>query len=232
MTRIAIASVMMALVPGMARAGDIHARIGAFFPRADTGAANDLFRDANELYTHGGDLSGVDSKDWIGVFGGLEYSVGFGELIEVGLHVDGYGRTLDTSYRDFVDEDGFEIFQTLKVTAVPTGVTLRFAPGSRTGIEPYVGGGIDAVWYRYEEFGDFIDFRDAAQPVIPDDFVSEGWAFGAHAVAGVRIPINYDFAIVAEGRYLWAEAEMGRDFRRNRIDLTGASATLGVLIRF
>lgn len=230
--RLLIASALLALVPGVADAGDIHARIGAFFPRADMGRENSLFADVNELFTRDSSLAGIDSGDWVGAFGGAEYSIGIGELLEVGLHVDGYGRSLDTFYRDFEDDVGRDIQQTLRLTVVPTGITLRIAPGNRAGIEPYVGGGIDAVWYRYEEFGDFIDFFDPAQPIVPDAFEADGWAFGAHAVAGVRVPLNYDFALVAEGRYLWAQDDMGQDFRLNHIDLSGGSVTLGVLIRF
>jgi opacity protein-like surface antigen len=216
-----------------ASAGDLQIRLGPFFPRTDTGADNDLFRDVNELFTRDASLEGVDSSDWIGVSGGAEYSFKLGAApVELGFHVDGYGRTLETSYRDFTDDFGGEIFQTLKVTIVPTGATLRLVPGWRGSFQPYVGGGVDAVWYRYEQFGDFIDFFDPDLTVTGFSFLDEGWAFGVHVVAGVRIPINYDFAITAEGRYLWAETEMGGDFRLNRIDLTGASVTLGLMVRF
>jgi opacity protein-like surface antigen len=224
---------VLSLPAAEARAGDLQLRLGALFPRADTGAENDLFRDANELFTRDATLAGVDSKDWIGVTGGAEYSFRLGEApAELGFHVDGYGRTLETSYRDFTDASGNEVFQTLKLSTVPTGVTLRLVRGLRGSFQAYAGGGVDAVWYRYEEFGDFIDFFEDDLPVFSDSFLSQGWAFGAHVVAGVRIPINYDFAITAEGRYLWAEKEMGGDFRLNRIDLTGASVTVGVMVRF
>jgi hypothetical protein len=206
--------------------------LGAFLPRADTGAQNDLFRDVADLYTLDASLDGVSKSDWVGVAGGVEYSFRLSDApVELGFHVDGYGRTLETSYREFQDEFGREIFQTLKLSTVPTGVTLRLVPGWRGSFQPYVGGGVDAIWYRYEEFGEFIEFFDPDFPIEFESFLSEGWAFGAHVVAGVRIPINYDFAITAEGRYLWAEKEMGGDFRQSRLDLTGATVTLGFMIR-
>lgn len=223
----------LSLPAARASAGDLQVRLGAFFPRADTGADNDLFRDVNELFTRDATLEGVDSADWIGISGGAEYSFRLADApIELGFHIDGYGRSLETSYRDFTDADGREVFQTLKVSAVPTGVTVRLVRGLRGSFQPYVGGGVDAVWYRYEEYGDFIDFFEAGLPVYSDAFLSEGWGFGAHVVAGLRIPISYDLALTAEARYLWAAKEMGGDFRRNRIDLTGVSATVGVMVRF
>jgi hypothetical protein len=71
-------------------------------------------------------------------------------------------------------------------------------------------------------------------------FKDNGTAFGAHGVAGFRVYLNRDFAIVGEGRYQWAKAkEMGHDFAPNpesglinRIDLSGYSATVGLHVRF
>ena len=71
-----------------------------------------------------------------------------------------------------------------------------------------------------------------------DAFVADGTAFGFHVLGGFRYYLNRDFAIVAEGRYQWATDEMGDDFSPNAaglvntIDLSGATATLGVHIRF
>jgi len=226
-------ALILLCAPGPAAASGLHLRVGAFFPRADTGAANDLFRDANELYTRDLDtLEGVSASDWVGLYGGAELTGAVGDYLEVGVHVDGYGRTLDTLYKDFVDADGRDIFQTLKLTIVPVGATVRFIPTRREVIAPYAGGGVDLIYYKYEEYGDFVDFADTELPVVSDAFLSEGWTLGLHAVAGVRVPLNYDWSIVGEVRYQWGEHDMGDDFRLNRIDLTGASATIGVHVRF
>jgi opacity protein-like surface antigen len=151
---------------------------------------------------------------------------------EVGFFIDGYSRTVNTSYRDYVRPNGREITQSLKFSMVPVGATVRFGPTRRGAVAPYVGGGIGFVAWEYEEYGDFVDFDDFDLPVIEDAFFSEGTAFMWHAVAGIRIPIGDDFSLVAEGRYQWSEDDMGDDFRGNRIDLSGASATLGLNIRF
>jgi hypothetical protein len=47
------------------------------------------------------------------------------------------------------------------------------------------------------------------------------------------VPLGHDFAITAEGRYQFAQKKrMNDDFDQNRIDLNGASATIGVRLRF
>jgi opacity protein-like surface antigen len=218
----AVGALAFALAPMRAAAGALDLRAGAFFPRADS----NLFDDVNELFT-------ADKDDWVGFTGGAEYSFSVADHVEVGLHVDGYGRTLDTEYRDFERPSGRPIEQTLKLTTVPVGATLRFvANPSRGAFTPYAGVGADVVFYEYEEFGDFIDFFDDDLPVSSDDFIDSGAAVGFHVAAGLRIPFGDDFSLVAEGRYLWAKADMGDDFRDNEIDLSGPSATIGINLRF
>ena len=121
----------------------------------------------------------------------------------------------------------------------PLGLSVRFVPTSKKAkIVPYVGGGVDAIFWQYEEYGDFIDFADPELPIYADAFVADGTAFGVHALGGLRVYINRDIAIVGEGRYQWATDEMGDDFSPNAgglvntIDLSGATATIGVHIRF
>lgn len=209
------------LTAAPSQAGGLDLRLGAFFPRADS----NLFRDDSELYT-------VEKDDWRGFAGGAEFAWGLGDRFELGVHLDGYGRTNHTEYRDFERESGRPITQSLKLTSAPLGFTVRFVPGGRGSVTPYVGAGADVVFYEYEEFGDFIDFEDEDLPVIADDFISRGAFPGFHVVAGLRIPINYDFSITGEARYLWAKGDMADDFRGNELDLSGPSATIGVHVSF
>ncbi len=214
--------------PSPASAGGLDVRLGAFFPRADS----NLFLDDESLYF-------VSKEDWAGFSWGIEYNHVLAKYLEVAIHVDGYQKTIDTSYRDFVRPDGSDIFQTLKLDIVPFGVTVQLVPTSkRTKVAPFLGGGVDLFYWKYQEFGDFIDFFNPDLPVDPDHFISDGVTFGFHATGGVRIYLNRDFAIVVRGAYQWAEATMGGDFSPNepglinRLDLSGASVTLGLHVRF
>jgi hypothetical protein len=224
---------------GPASAGGLDLRIGGFFPRMrDCGVPSSqradytLFQDDCELYMLG-------KGDFDGVYGGIEYNQVLADYVEVGLSFDGYSKTHDTSYRDYVRPDGSEIRQSLKLTMMPLGLTVRLLPTSkRNKVVPFVGGGVDAVFYQYEEWGDFIDFYDPTYPIRPDNFKSDGTAFGLHAVGGLRVYLNHDFAIAGEGRYQWASDEMGDDFSPNepglvnKIDLSGWSFTVGLHVRF
>jgi hypothetical protein len=234
-------TLLVLIVAAASRAGasGFDARIGAYFPRGN----ETLFQDDRDLYLKDG--APLEKSDFYGVYGGAEYNQVLMKNVELGISLDGYGRTVDTSYRDYVRPDGSEIRQSLKFSQIPLGVTIRFLPTSkRAKIVPYVGGGVDAVFWNYEEYGDFIDFlspdcyTDLGCPIVPDHFRSHGTAFGFHALGGFRVYLNRDFAIVGEGRYQWAEDDMGEDFAPNgpglvnRIDLTGATFTVGVHVRF
>jgi hypothetical protein len=228
-----------------AAAGGLDLRIGGFFPRGrDCGIASaqpaeyTLFQDACELYL-------VTASDFDGVYGGIEFNKVLTDYVEVGVHYDYYSRTVDSSYRDYTWDDGSEIRQQLRLRAAPLGVTIRFLPTSkRAKIVPFVGGGIDAIFYKYEEYGDFVCFPPASgscrfdYDVVPDAFVSESVAFGYHALGGLRVYLNRDFAIVGEGRYQWGKDDMGDDFAANepglvnRIDLSGWTFTVGLHVRF
>jgi len=221
---------LLAALPATARASSLELRIGAFFPRADS----NLFRDDSSLYT-------VSKNDWTGVSGGAEFSFMPSDHIEVGFSLDGCGRTVDTNYRDYTRADGREIFQSLKLTLVPLGATVRFFPADRYAtVSPYVGVGGDLIFYKYEEFGDFIDFQSPGPglDIVADHFRSDGAHPGAHVTGGLRFRIGHDFSILGEGRYQWSTVTLGDDFRAQpgqdalRLDMSGWSAVVGLSIRF
>jgi len=213
---------LLAGLPASGLAGGIELRGGGFAPRAQS----NLFDDDSELYN-------VDKKDWAGGTGGVEFSMKLAPNLEMGFSLDGYGRTLDTHYRNYTRENNREIFQTLQLTVVPVGVSLRLVPTSRRArLAPYAAVGADLFFYRYEEYGDFIDFQSPDFDIVSDSFISEGVAPGFHVAGGLRVPFGHDFALTGEVRYQWAKVDMQDDFRDFKIDLSGASVTLGVLLKF
>ncbi len=227
---------------GSASAGGFDVRIGGFFPMGSDAYNPDpnatpvfLFGDLNALYTRHADPDrGVRTRDFRGVFGGIEYNTAVAPYVEVGISLDAYGRSIDTSYRDHIrSEDDSEIEQTLKLSAVPLGVTVRVMPTGKNAVfVPYLGAGVDVLFYIYEEQGDFIDFEDPDYAIESDLFRDSSAMLGAHAVGGLRVYLNRDFAIVGEARYQWARKDMGEDFSNYRLDLSGASFTVGLHVRF
>jgi hypothetical protein len=227
-----LAVALAAGLPTAAFADGLEIRLGAFFPSTGAGTGEscqtecNIFEDANALF-------GATKSGWTGPFGGIEYSRRVSPHVELGLHIDGYGRRRDTSYVDYTwEDDDSEIEQRLQVSAVPVGMSLRWFPtDTRRGIAPYLTVGADLVIWDYREEGDFIDFD--TMDINSAEFQSSGVTPGLHVAAGFRAPLGYDFALTGEARYLLAKkADMGGDFRAYSIDLSGASATIGLLLRF
>jgi hypothetical protein len=94
------------------------------------------------------------------------------------------------------------------------------------------------IWYRYEEFGDFIDFQSPDLNIVPDHFISDGWDPAVHVVGGLRVRVGHDFSVIGEARYQWAEETLGDDFYQQpgqdalRLDMSGLSIVVGLSLRF
>jgi outer membrane protein W len=228
-TTTAFAIGILAFSSSASAGGNLQLRVGGFAPRADS----NLFADDTSLYQTDIDRP-VKKSDWSGVMGGIEYSHTLDRNLELGFHMDGFSKSVDTSYRDYTRSDNGEIFQTLSLSEVPIGVTLRLIGGSRhSTVRPYIGIGPDVVFWQYKERGSFIDFTDSTFPIVDDRFRSEGAALGGHVAVGLRLALSRDTGLTAEGRYLAAaKADMGDDFHGNKIDLNGASATVGFYVNF
>ena len=213
---------LIGLLPGEARASGIEIRVGGMQPRAKS----ILFDDSVALYD-------VEKKDFAGVFGGIEFTKSLAPNIELGLSIDGYGREIPSVYRDFTRPSGREIEQTLRLVIVPASAIVRLLPSGRyRTFTPYVGAGVSAIYWQYEEFGDFIDFGDRDRPVVFDSFKSTGTTTGIVLNAGLRYRINEDFQVTADFRNFSGKQKMGGDFAPNEIDVSGAAFTLGFRLTF
>jgi hypothetical protein len=150
--------------------------------------------------------------------------------------------TTPSEFRDFVDNNRQPIQQTTEYMRVPLTASLKAYlanPGRSVGhfawipsrYAPYVGAGGGAMWYRFQQAGDFIDF--ATTKVFTDAFVSEGWTPTLQAFAGTDVSLTPRFAVTAEGRYQWARSRLSTDFSQFQpIDLSGFALTAGVSIRY
>ena len=112
----------------------------------------------------------------------------------------GFSRaSVASEYRDFVDLDDLPIVQTTELTQVPVGGSLRFwltPRGREVGrlawvpnrIAPYVGAGGGARWYRFTQFGDFVDSVDLS--IFTDRLESSGWTASGHVFAGASFSLT------------------------------------------
>ena len=135
-----------------------------------------------------------------------------GNFVEVGVGV-GYYRGRSTSvYLDYVNDNGFEIAQELKLRMVPVtvdgaAVPVRPAqqPCSRTSA---------AAWrslnWRYSETGEFVDFNNDNE-VFRDQFVDDGNEAAPVVLGGVRFPVGDAFRSEASSGSRRGKADLDPD---------------------
>lgn len=153
------------------------------------------------------------------------------------------GSRTRSEFRRWVDQDNLPIEQTTTLERVPLTASVKWyvTPRGRSvgrfawipaRYAPSVGAGGGAMWYRFRQSGDFIDFTNN-NSVFSDDFTTDYWALTAHAFAGVDVSLSPRFVVTAEGRYTFAKAPLSNDFQGfDRIDLSGFSVTGGIAVRF
>ena len=139
-------------------------------------------------------------------------------------------------YQDFVDDDGTEIDQDLRLRIVPVSFTIRVLPlGQSSGVQPYFGAGLAVFAWRYSESGEFVDFGTTPATIFRDQFVASGNATGPVALGGIRFAAK-TVSAGFEVRYQGGDAELGSEFAviadEPRIDLGGWNYLFTVGWRF
>jgi outer membrane protein W len=199
--------------------------VGGFVPRAQDA------RDPNDVLLNNLNFLAFNIKDFNTATIGGEWLIGLGNNFEGSLGVGFHTRTVPTVYLNFVNTDGSEIQQDLKLRVVPFTATVRFLPiGRHNGIEPYIGAGVGVFNYRYSESGQFLA---TDQTIFRNTFVGSGTATGPVILAGVRVPVG-SWGVGGEIRYQSAKGNLpaNQDFAGSVIDLGGFNYLFTINVRF
>ena len=182
----------------------------------------------------------LEKSDFNGAGIVLEFGRTLTPRIDLRTGVDFTSAFARSESRDFTDMDDLPIEQDTSLRQVDLFASFEFALTSRgrsigqysyvpSRFVPYVGGGGGFLWYRFQQSGDFVDFRDMA--IFRAIYKSDGWTPSGHAFGGVHVRITPNVSVTGEVRQIWADAELNRDFSTfNPIDLSGLR--IGVGIRF
>ncbi|HEY5619176.1 MAG TPA: hypothetical protein VIK60_14640 [Vicinamibacterales bacterium] len=165
-----------------------------------------------------------DVSDFNGATVGAEWLVPLGEYFEAGAGLSFSRRTVPSVYADFVDIDGSEIEQDLRLRLIPVAFTVRVLPlGHTSPVQPYFGAGLGVFGWRYSEAGEFVDFQ-RRNAIFREQFVASGTETGPIVLGGIRFAGDV-MSGGFEVRYLSADADLGRPFsivqNDPRIDLGG-----------
>jgi hypothetical protein len=220
------AAAAVLLAPSIASAQQsLNFSVGGFVPRGEDG------RDRDDVLVNNLDFLAFNIKDFSGATVGAEWLASLGDKFEAGLGTGYYARTVPTVYLDFVNNNGTEIEQDIKLRVVPFTATVRFLPmGHGHGIEPYIGGGVGVLAWRYSETGQFLATDSS---IFRGNFVTKGSASGPLILGGIRIPVGA-WGLGFEARHQSGEGKIPAedDFAGTKIDLGGFTYNFTVHVRF
>jgi hypothetical protein len=221
----AIVCSAMLFCPETARAQQtVNLSMGYFTPRGqDARVAGDVLNANRNFLT-------FDVDDFNGGSIGGEWLFPVGRFIEAGVGLSFTRRTVPSFYTRLVNEDGSDIAQDLRLRTVPAAFTFRLLPlGQERGFQPYIGGGLNVIAWRYSESGQFVDTRD--RTIFNNSYVESGTETGPVALGGLRFAGDAA-AAGFEFRYQAAEADLPAPFAGDKIDLGGWSYLFTVGMRF
>jgi len=225
-TLLAFAIVAAVMTPSIASAQQsLNFSVGGFVPRGEDGRSRD------DVLVNNLDFLAFNIKDFSGAAVGAEWLTGLGDNFEAGVGAGFYARTVPAVYLDFVNANGTEIEQDIKLRVVPFTATVRFLPlGHHNGLEPYIGAGVGVLAWRYSETGQFLA---TDRSIFRDSFVTNGTAAGPVILGGLRVPVG-SWGLGFEVRHQSAEGKIpaDQDFAGTRIDLGGFTYNLTVHVRF
>jgi hypothetical protein len=188
-------------------------------------------RDDDDVLLENSTFLLFDPDEFNGASVGGEWLFPLGRIVEGGIGVSYSSQTAPSVYADFEDPDGTEIDQDLTLRMVPLAFTVRLVPtGQRSVVQPYIGGGIGIINWRYSESGEFIDFG-AGNIIFRDTFVNSGSNVGPVFLGGIRFAgdtASGGFEI----KYQKATGELDENFAAPEIDLGGWTYNFTVGVRF
>jgi len=235
-TAVAAAILLLGARPARAQAVDplghshLSMYMGVFEPQGDS----DLW-DFNEEFTT---QDVVDFDDFIG---GISFGVPLGRFADMDFGTSFYDGHADVVYRDIFTVDGDKIHQEHRLQLMPFEVSFKLfliprvsSGGHLYPLVPYLGGGGGILLWRYREEGLFVDDIEDPFFVFADDRETRGVTPTLHALAGMEIQFTPAAVMFFEGRYHWAEDDLGSDFDSafDDFDLSGFSLTAGFTWRF
>jgi opacity protein-like surface antigen len=141
-----------------------------------------------------------------------------------------YEGNADQSYLRYTDSFGNDITHTTRLERSDLTLGLVFFPFGRDAVlVPYVGAGLGVYGWRLQESGDFIDFTATPARVIRDRFTADGNAFGHYWLAGLEVPLGWNWAVFAEGRWDRADDQLNKDFTGfGTLDLSSKQVGVGI----
>ncbi|MEE2778170.1 MAG: hypothetical protein VYE73_15565 [Acidobacteriota bacterium] len=189
--------------------------------------------DGNSIYWEQREIDFFGTADdWEDSSWGVDFQHRWSEHLGFRIGFNNWDGGVRTSFRDFVDDDDFEIEHdaSLDVDRLDFGIVWYPIRASRR-LAPYVGGGFSFAEYALEERGDFIDFGtfDVTEERVFTEDNTMGWFW----VAGLEVGLAEHVAAFGEARWYAVDDSLRNGFREfGNLDLGGRDLSAGLAFRW
>lgn len=112
------------------------------------------------------------------------------------------------AYREWVDGDGNDIYHGAELETFDLTVAWMVQAAGPP-VRPYFGIGGGLVFWELTEAGEFIDFGDPDLSIVYATYYDEDMTLEAVAFAGVEFQVSPYYSLLVEGRYRYADDELG-----------------------
>ena len=171
-----------------------------------------------------------DKQDMHGQYYGLEYEHFLGRTLSFTIEGSYYDKAHYSFYRF---DDGSPIYQNVALNfwAMEAGIKL-YPLGHRMRFSPYIGGGGGIYRWKYEQWGDFIDFEN--EVILEDQYLEASkYTPGFNAKAGFVFRPTRNLGLLLEGRYQFLKGDLSSFFEGfEKLDISGFSISVGFTIYF
>jgi len=196
----------------------------------------------SDVYDFMTDTLTIEPSDFHSPLFGFDVAIAIHPRLDAIFGMDYSKASIESEYRDFVEDDDTPITQMTEFSRFPLTASLKLYLGPRgrsisrfafipSKVRPYIGGGGGIMRYKLLQSGDFVDFNDLS--IFTGQFTSSGWGGTFHAFGGAEIRLAPKYYLSIEGRYVWGQAALSGDFVGfDPIDLSGFQTTAGLQISF
>ncbi|MCK4835214.1 MAG: outer membrane beta-barrel protein [Candidatus Aminicenantes bacterium] len=222
MKKILVIILSISVLSGMVMGRQIlQLKVGLFQPSLDS-----------DLWEINMENLALGKQDMLELFYGAEYEFFINNILSLSLEGGLYQKTIYSQYRDWEYEDGTPIYQNLSLRITSLEVNVKLYPiGYKKLIFPFVGAGVGIYGWRYEQWGDFINFEDLT--------VQEGYAetstytAGFNGKAGIGFRFGPFFGLFLEAKYQYLKGQLSSFFEGfGKLDLSGFKYNLGFCFFF
>jgi opacity protein-like surface antigen len=244
-------AILALLLPSLGFSDGVSVRLGYFIPQAK----GDLWQIEFE------NMSFTKSNFRNAVLG-FTYEHFLTREISLAIGFDSYSKIEPGYYRDYIGygftdigdfgfpaditpegyDTQFDISHQLSVSMLPIQASLKFTPlGRKSGLMPYIGGGVSLYIWSVKLQGDMIDFTDVWTYDTGSGIVDiygvkttnakeeSQLTVGFHGFAGVMFPISGRVALEAEFKYTYGKGTLKNAFEGfGKFDLSGYQISLGI----